>query len=324
MSGQERESTSHVGAAERIHWEQLLGEFIENVQPFRKNWLVTTARGCWVAKRTRRPNFLQWWAGVDREIRQRGFREHPYWITDEKKWQLSVWIPGRSARYRHQGDLVNAAALLGRFHRFGRGLHVPTSSPGSTLIRRVKERFHAYIRFVHKRNSLQVQQVLQPVEGELLACGQQVLDALARFPWEYWCQREQMAHNLVHRDLASHNWILDSTGRGWLIDFDAAGYDVQVGDLWQLLSRAMWEQNWEPSILQKTVAAYERERPLYAWERELLRILLAFPNEIYREAMGLDRGDPDYTMTRTLPYLQRLVAAVPRWRPWTRQRQWLV
>ncbi|PTM58311.1 phosphotransferase [Desmospora activa] len=324
MNGQEQGWAFHIGAAERLHWERLLGDRIETVQPFQKNWLVTTAHGRWVAKRTRRPGFLQWWAGVDREIRLRGFQQLPFWLTDGREWQLSAWIPGRSARYRQQGDLVHAAAILGRFHRLGRGLYTPTLSPGSNLIKRVEERFLTFIRFVRKQNSPAVQQVLQPVEGELLQCGQQVLEALSRFPWDDWCRREQQMHNLVHRDLASHNWIWDSVGRGWLIDFDTAGYDVQVGDLWQLLSRGMWEQNWEPSILQRAVATYEQERPLQWWERELLRILLAFPNEIYREAIGLGRGDPEYTITRTLPYLERLVTNVPQWRPWTRQQSWLV
>ncbi|MDR6226374.1 phosphotransferase [Desmospora profundinema] len=325
MNGREWEGERKAGSDEHLLWERLLGERITDIQPFRRNWLVTTSHGCWVAKQSRRPAFLRWWAGVDREMRNRGFKGMPRWLTDGQKWQLSAWIQGRSAQYGDRNDLTGSAGVLGKFHRLGRRLHTPTLSPGRHLIRRVEERFHSFVQLIRTTPpSSQVRQVLQPVEGELLHCGQQVLDALARYPWDYWCGREQRMQSLVHRDLASHNWVWDFTGKGWLIDFDTAGYDLQVGDLWQLLSRAMWEQDWDVSILHRTMAAYERERPLPLVERELLRILLAFPNEIYREALGLSRGDPDYALARTLPYLQSLVAKVSRWRPWTRFRPWLV
>jgi CotS family spore coat protein len=324
VNTRKRQGEPPLETADRRRWEWLLGDPVTSIQAFRGNWLLTTSQGRWVAKPSR-PEFLRWWSEVDRELRHRGFMEMPRWVTDGRQWQVTSWVQGRSARYGQMKDLTASANLLGRFHRLGRGMYAPTLSPGRHLVERVEERFYSFVRLVRTTPlSSPVRKVLEPVEGELLQCGQQILDRLVRDPWADWCRGEQRIHSLVHRDLASHNWIFDEGGRGWLIDFDAAGYDSQVGDLWQLLSRAMWEQKWDASVLNRAVASYERERPLSPLERELLRILLPFPNEIYREALGLNRGDPDYALTRTLPYLNRLVANMSYWRPWFRNQTGMV
>ncbi len=118
---------------------------------------------------------------------------------------------------------------------------------------------------------------------------------------------------MAHRDLASHNILIDESGKSWLIDFETAEYDAQIGDLWQLLSRSLSEQDWDPTVLRETVAAYEKNRPLVPAERMILSVLLGFPNEFFREVLGLTLEKKGYTKEKTLPYLQKIARALPQW-----------
>lgn len=100
----------------------------------------------------------------------------------------------------------------------------------------------------------------------------------------------------------------------WLIDFETAAYDWQLGDLWQFLSRVLPEQNWNPSIWSEVLSAYGRIRPISSLERAVLRDMLGFPNEFFRETLGVIKGKRGYQPNVVIPYLKRLVGLTSQWR----------
>jgi Ser/Thr protein kinase RdoA (MazF antagonist) len=136
--------------------------------------------------------------------------------------------------------------------------------------------------------------------------GIRAYERLQKLPFSRFVWEERQRHSLTHRDLASHNWLWEANGNIWLIDFETADYDAQIGDLWQMVSRVMAEQNGLSGWFDHAMKEYQLIRPLSSEERTYLSILVAFPNEFFREVIGLVEQKRGYSLKASLPYLKRL------------------
>lgn len=305
----------------RTHWERLLQTPVIEAVPFRRNWLLKTREGDWVAKRVTRPGHLKWWLQVDQELRVRGFHGMPPIRSDGSRWLLTPLIEGRVAHYRNKEDITKTAQLLAHFHRVGYWLSIPKQRSSRHLLERMDHRLRDFSLLMQQMDRIEgkIGHLLRVHGGSFYQEGIQARKRLARLPLGQLIVMDRTSFALTHRDLASHNILIDRQGTAWLIDFDSAEYDCQLGDLWQLLSRALSEQGWERSIWNDVLSSYEAIRPLQPVESAILPELLAFPNEFYREALGLAQKKRGYTAAKTLPYLEWIVQTRPAWQRLVRE-----
>ncbi|OYD09917.1 phosphotransferase [Paludifilum halophilum] len=302
---------------EKGQWERALGASITEMVSLQRSRLLITRRGNWVVKPVRRPEHLLWWSRVDRELRIRGFQRMPVFRTDGYRWIFTEWVNGQTASYRRKEELVRTAGLLAHFHRAGKGLFTPACREAAFLLSdRLDSRLRDFFKLWKERRDIpgEAGHLLRRYGFRFYRLGEEAWNRLDQLPWEEWIRWERGCRFLTHRDLASHNVLLDRTGGPWLIDFETADYDGQVGDLWQLLSRGMCEHNWDLQVFREVVGTYESIRPLSSLEKRLLTVLLGFPNEFYRELSGLIRKKPGYRKEKTLPHLRRIIRTVPLWR----------
>lgn len=307
--------------AEVHQWERVLGARVHEAQTFHRHYLLKTGSGNWVAKKSRHPSHLRWWIGVDRELRSRGFDCMPTYLTDGREWLLTSWVEARPASYRRSEEIRKVAGLLSRFHLAGRGLLTPSSASGSqSLLERVESRYRSFSQLVKSAEGLggELGELLREYGTVYRRFGKAARKRLERLPVNELTRWERVGGCVAHRDLASHNVLIGSAGKTWLIDFETAEYDAQIGDLWQLLSRGLSEQAWDPMVLKETLAAYEKNRPLVPVERSILAVLLGFPNEFFREALGLSLNKEGYSREKTLPYLEKIADTFPQWQGFLR------
>ncbi|QKG84124.1 phosphotransferase [Kroppenstedtia pulmonis] len=302
-------------AGVRERWERILGKKIHQVVPYRRNHLLVTTKEKWIVKSTSGPEYIQWWIQVDQELRLRGFNQMPSLKTDGGQWVLSRWIDGENASYSRKKDILQTADMLARFHLAGRGLW---TYPGRTTVwlpDRLSIRLSTFSRHLReeKQQQNELTYLLHRYGPHFYRMGREALTQLRRIPLKAHTYWERHCHCLTHRDLASHNVLVDRSGIPWLIDFETADYDCQVGDLWQLLSRSLSEQNWDPDIYESVLKVYESIRPLSPLEKIILPKLLAFPNEFFREMSGLIRKRSGYDWDHTLPYLETIIESLPQW-----------
>ncbi|SFS58436.1 phosphotransferase [Marininema halotolerans] len=297
-------------------WETTLGLTIHEVKPYYRNWLLVTPKGKWVAKKIHHPQQLQWWIRIDRELRQKGFHQMPLICTDERDWLFTSWVEGRRATYKNRKDIMIVADLLGRFHTLGKGLAM--SELGiyrNNLLQRVQSRFHSFTTLLDSPREWQsAQGEMKQFANQFHWYGREAMQQLLHLPLDELCEWDRRTHSITHRDLASHNILLSNDETPWLIDFETAAFDSQVGDIWQLLSRGLSEQRWDRCVAEEALAAYEVHRPLTALEKKVLIVLLSFPNEFYREFLGLTLAKEGYGKDKTLPYLEQMAMDIPRWR----------
>ncbi|BCU81293.1 hypothetical protein JIR001_10760 [Polycladomyces abyssicola] len=294
----------------------VLGTPVWGVEPFRRIWRVRTSRGDWVAKPVRHVTHLHWWLWVDREMRMRGFHLMPQIRTDGKRWVLTPLIPGQPASYKNLSDARKAVRQLAWFHRLGNGLQTRSYHQGEYLLEeRLGIRLREFYRTITTSEDTdhELASLIKAYGPFFYQAGVAAMSRLNALELRKWVKRDRRLHRLAHRDLASHNWVTDTKGQLWLIDFETADYDSQLGDVWQLMSRTLSEHRWSPDIYRMLLAEYESIRPLSAGEKTLLIVLLSFPNEVFREAVGLAQEKRGYVLVKSLPYLKQLIRDREHW-----------
>jgi CotS family spore coat protein len=237
--------------------------------------------------------------------------------TDQKEWAFMLYLEGRTANYKSREDIQLVTKSLAHFHAAGQ--HIPYRSA-----RRKPFLFYQriYRRLAHFSQVLQEAKNINGELGDLLHTygrefyidGLQVWCKLKRSLLSYLTIQDHLMGNIAHRDLASHIWIIDTKGEVWLIDWDTAEFDLQLGDLWQLSARILAENEWEDTYLSTIFSAYESVRPLTTLEKDLLRLLFHFPNEFYRESIGLARKKRGYSERTVIPYLKKIISSRRKWR----------
>lgn len=298
-------------------WEQILGLPVNGFVPFRRNVRLATRVGDWVVKPVRDPAQLGWWLSVDRELRLRGFQAMPPIYSDGNRWLITPVIDGTPVSYRDRKQVLKAARLLAAFHYLGRGLATPPMYRKSHhLLQRLDARLSEFGRLLETVGDIggEMGELLRRYSEMYYRYGLEARQRIAEYPLRHLFERERRARCVVHQDLASHNWLMDRKENLWLIDFETAAYDWQLGDLWQFLSRVLPEQNWNPSIWSEVLSAYGRIRPISSLERAVLRDMLGFPNEFFRETLGVIKGKRGYQPNVVIPYLKRLVGLTSQWR----------
>ena len=297
----------------RIEW--LLRTKVKKMVPYQKHWLIYTVDDQkWIAKKRKNKEHLRWWFFVDQELRNKGFQAMPVYYTDGYELVVTPWIQGEIGSYRNLDLALKMVQHLAYFHQIGQELQTPPKQEVAFLFfNRLYHRLKQFYKLMKKVDAIpgQLGKLLAQYGPHVYADGYRVWQKLKQFPFQEYVRWERERHCLAHRDLASHNWILGKK-KIWLIDFDLAEYDSQLGDVWQMFTRIMAEHQFSPKLYRALLKSYESIRPLNELERKMLDVLIFFPNEFMRESIGLVKNHQGYSLSTSLPYLERM--AINRYR----------
>jgi len=70
--------------------------------------------------------------------------------------------------------------------------------------------------------------------------------------------------------------------------------------------RIFCKNNWDEKKLLTILAIYNKYRRLSSLEEKIIFILYRFPNEFYREALGIAKRKKGYKSEISLPYLKKM------------------
>lgn len=300
----------------RVPMERILHTAVRNITPYRKNWCLHTDGQKWIAKRARSSTRLRWWLKVDHELRMRGFTMMPPIRSDGFEWILTPFLEGKTGSYTKLDDVKKMVEVLAHFHATGRGCTTPPAEGAAFLLtQRLHDRLVQFYQLMKKADSIpgELGKLLRQYGRDFYLDGLKAWQQLEWLPLQKINEEERWMRFITHRDLASHNWIIAPDGQPWLIDFETADYDCQLGDVWQIASRILSEHNWADEWCETVLYKYDSVRPLSALEKQIIYTLFSFPNEFFREAIGLVEKKRGYVLKHTLPYLQKLAEQRGEW-----------
>lgn len=297
--------------------KKALGVDVKKVCSYRKQWLIETNSGDWIAKRSNQQKSPLWLVKVSEELRNRGFLAMPTLRTDGKEWFFSSYIKGRIGNYSCPHEVSKMVKVLAQFHLAGQKIFAPSRKMSEYLLyHRLYRRLVQFYKIVNNAHKIdgELGSLIRAHGRGFYLDGLGVWERLQYGSLKLLADQECSMGNLAHRDLASHNWIIDKQGDPWLIDWDTADYDLQLGDLWQMSMRILTKNNWEESWINTIFQSYQGVRPLTTMEKDVLIMLFGFPNEFYREAIGLAYKKKGYREKNVLLYLKQIIYSRETWR----------
>jgi CotS family spore coat protein len=289
---------------------------IYDVKSYKNYWLVTGGNGKWLAKPIRDMKQSIWWVDIEQNLRKRNFHAFPKSILIDN-WLLSSYIDGDSVSYKNKEMGVPLMRTLATFHLAGQKLDMPPPTQAAYLLSdRLYERLNNFYHHLTQRNHYRYDKKLYflsrygPIFYQHAHQAYQKICSMRLASFAQLARKKQM---LSHRDLASHNWMVDKQKNVWLIDFETAAYDLQIGDVWQICARLLNEHQWDVDLFQTLIQTYHSLNPLTKWERQALSTLCQFPNEFLRETIGILEKKAGYEEDLIVPYLEKMVCDYPLW-----------
>ncbi len=278
---------------ELCEWiEPMYGVKIKAILPMRSVAGLVTDCGKWMCKRydghqgvdTERLSAL---AVVKSDLADAGFgvsylenkEGNPFSVYRDTLMTMEPWVPGHHADFSSAVDRVQAVKAVARLHQMR--VRIPYTLQFTPTI--------------FQKLSYRLQRASDVVERGYLV-------GISDYEWDTWRRTAQQVLRhvtaselqarvtadrkkgiLCHRDLAPHNILVQAGRPAQLIDYDLAGLDSPVYDLYQLFGHMSFfirsERAWQEPLLD----AYASIAYLSPEHRELLSVLQAFPAQLLRE-----------------------------------------
>lgn len=193
------------------------------------------------------------------------------------------WVKGRHVDLRDRRERLEAVRAVARLHR--QRIAIPSElKPDHTLLHKLSGRLQRSRQAVEAGRLVGISQAEW---GYFVERALRVLRVLSTSKWESFIMDDKNAGVFCHRDLAPHNIMIERGSPATLIDFDLAGMDSPIYDLYQLFDhvtyRAFPPQGWAEEMLR----AYEQINPLSRRQRQALALLQSFPSLLLREVADL-------------------------------------
>ncbi len=208
-------------------------------------------------------------------------------------WTLQPWLRGRHVSLQGGKERLAAAEALADLHRVS--ITKQVERPSLLRVPSLSEKYRHRLERARAASlrATSLRDLWRPFEERAL----QAVSDLAE-PSLKALERDRRRGVLCHRDPAPHNFIWQG-GSAAIIDFDLAGTDVRVHDLYQMINHALYVNGYEPGLIEEIVERYDRRMPLCQDNRRVLDVLMNYPSLVVREWYEFGKsGDKKALFTR--------------------------
>ncbi|MGN0342405.1 MAG: CotS family spore coat protein [Roseburia sp.] len=232
--------------------------------------------------------------------------------ADERMYYARWQLKGRECETRDREDMLKAMELLGRMHAALKGAQVDCQRVPREALAREMERHNReirkvrnYVRGKNKKNEFEL--LFLHHYKEFLEQAEESLCSL-----EQWMERVNESdgsriYGICHGDYNQHNVLFDK-GQGAVTNFELACYDLWVRDLAHFLRKLMEKHDWNISLAQELLAAYEKERKLTGEEWQQLYIRMSYPQKFWKVANHYFNANKAWVSGRDIEKLGKVIA----------------
>lgn len=223
------------------------------------------------------------------ENREQGYLvQGPY----NEQFVMRNWFRGEEVSATSRDHILQTVQTLGRLHNSLRGLVLSEEERAfclqpkvpEILERRNKElrRVRTYIRS-KKQKTLFEQNFLAQFDVQS-AHAEEALAMLDIGAYEQYYNSEVEAGSMLHGNFTHHSVILLPEGSMAVTGFDKAVTGIRIQDFYLLFRKMMEKWDWDVSLGDDMLEAYQRIRPVPEEEWKLLRQLLIYPEKFWKVA----------------------------------------
>jgi spore coat protein I len=221
----------------------------------------------------------------------------PFAQTENENFTMSIYHPENGFSFDNRSELSAAARLLAQMHLAGRGFteeaarnslekyglpYTVKCSLGNTpetFARRLGE-LKRFRKIAAKGNGDFDYGYLN-IADYYCQLGDTLLSQLESSPYAVMVEEGRRAGCLCHRDFTGHNTV-KCDPLPLITNFENMSIELPVYDVANLLRRRLRKCNWDLEEAFFVLEEYSKQRPLSSGEICVLKILLQFPQKLWR------------------------------------------
>ena len=221
-------------------------------------------------------------------------REQNYLVQGPycEQFVMRNWFQGEECNAREKLHVLRAVETLATLHNCLNGFPLSEEEKGfclqqnlnEVLERRNKElrRVRTYIRSKKQKSSFE-QSFLSQFDSQF-AQAEQAAGQLAGTEYEQVYAGSIEKGCMLHGNFTHHSVVLTEDGKTAVTGFDKTVCGIQIQDFYLLFRKMMEKWDWDISMGNDMLEAYNQIRQISAGEWKLLELLLSYPEKFWKVA----------------------------------------
>lgn len=202
------------------------------------------------------------------------------------------WFRGEECNVKSREQVIKTAEALAKLHNCLQGVVLTDEEKCFCLQpklpelfeRRNKElrRVRTYIRSKKQKSEFE-QKFLAQFDKHFL-WAEEATKLLNKEQYERYYRNKTETGCMLHGNFTHHSVLFTEMDKIAVTDFDKAVLGIQIQDFYQLFRKIMEKWEWEVSLGDSMIDAYQKIRPIPAGELEILKWMLLYPEKFWKVA----------------------------------------
>lgn len=293
-------------------------------------FLVETEREKYVLKTYEDEEILRWQEKFTEQVIERGTKGMIPFIKNirntsinripshQKVFGIMPFIPGEIIDPSNWKQVKDCIKLLAHFHLKSGGIYgkkqvIPFRSQ---LLEKWNQRLQLFVRSLQPFHKAHEHTGVESMGGIRQAMARYYEEAIH---WAKWTlthvpkayllfleEQAQWERQMAHLDVAPHNFLTMKGQYYYLLDYDLADYAPPLLDVVQFINRVSNEFEWSFDTVQELIYTYSSIYSLHPMEKKIIPLLLVYPNDLFREWLGLWKNHGGFHPERVRNYMLSL------------------
>ena len=209
-----------------------------------------------------------------------------------EQFVMRNWFRGEECNAQNGEQVIKLAETLARLHCCMDGFSLPEEQKEFCLQPKLTELFErrnrelrrvrTYIR-TKKQKSLFEQNFLAQFDAQF-ALAEQATDLLNREEYESYYNARVLRGSMLHGNFTHHSVLVLPEGEMAVLGFDKVATGIQIQDFYQLFRKMMEKWEWDISLGERLLTAYQKVRPIPREEQQILKLMLSYPEKFWKVA----------------------------------------
>ncbi len=280
---------------------ELIGQYdlnVKKIQYNRSHYYIETAQAAYLLRKVNIPKEqVAFEYEATTKLLNKGFqhleklyltkKQSPYAVQQDKMYVLQAYRDLDEIDFRDKEDLKQAIKVLAAFHLAAKEIDFPTKHIEKVPMKNINDYFTK--RAIEcKKMKNQTANLSQKSKFEILfnenyndyAKLQQAAIALMdKRISQQLIDTARQYRTLVHNEYTYHAVGKTTNGKYMIRQLDTCGYNIQVLDVANILTKVMQKNNWDIQLLAELIQTYRSINPLSEIEYQALKALLIFPEK---------------------------------------------
>lgn len=223
------------------------------------------------------------------------------------------YIPGVAIDPQQYKQVKDGLKLLSHFHKYGLGIYgkhqiIPFQS---NLYKKWKERLELFehsIKVLKEGDTRKdgLYNIVGPFAEEAIEWAHYSLNLFPHAYMLYLEEQAQWERQIAHLDVAPHNFLVIDNSHYYLIDYDLVDYAPPLIDIVQFINRTLYHYDWSLELAYQLLEEYRVIYPLPLMQIKIFPILLMYPNDLFREWLGVWKHKEGYHPAKVYHYFEEM------------------